>query len=67
MKSHARTMQIAFGLILLFSWRTQPLQAQPQQTPQVVSPEVQDGKVTFRLPSPNATKVSLTASDIPNT
>ncbi|MCA9193477.1 MAG: hypothetical protein KDB03_17010 [Planctomycetales bacterium] len=40
--------------------------AQRQRGPQVVSPEVSDGKVTFRLLAPDARSVRLSASDIPN-
>lgn len=36
-----------------------------QRGPQVVSPEVKDGKATFRLLAPNVQKVKLTGSDIP--
>ena len=39
--------------------------AQFQRGPNVVSPELKDGKVTFRILAPNATKVLLSGSDIP--
>ncbi len=38
--------------------------AQSRRGPNVVSPELKDGKVTFRVLAPNATKVSLSGSDI---
>ena len=40
-------------------------QAQFQRGPNVVSPELKEGKVTFRILAPNATKVLLSGSDIP--
>ena len=39
--------------------------AQRQQGPNVVSPELKDGKLTFRILAPSATKVQLGGSDIP--
>ncbi len=39
--------------------------AQFQRGPQVASPEVKDGNVTFRLLAPNAKSVKLTSSDMP--
>ena len=41
-------------------------QAAPQRPPTVVSPEVlADGRVTFRIHAPNATRVFLNAGDLP--
>ena len=41
-------------------------QAAPQRPPTVVSPEVlADGRVTFRIYAPNATRVFLNAGDLP--
>ena len=34
--------------------------------PQVTSPEVKDGQITFRILAPNAKQVRLSAGDIPN-
>jgi enterochelin esterase family protein len=43
-----------------------PAQAPPQRPPAVVSPEVlSDGRVTFRLYAPNASRVFLNAGDLP--
>lgn len=42
-----------------------PVHAQFQRGPNVVSPEVKDGKATFRILAPNATKVQLSSSDLP--
>lgn len=39
--------------------------AQFQRGPQVISPEVKEGKVTFRLLAPNAKAVRLNSSDMP--
>lgn len=39
--------------------------AQFQRGPQVVSPEVKDGKVTFRILAPTVQKVKLISSDLP--
>lgn len=41
--------------------------AQRQQGPNVISPELKDGKLTFRLLAPNALKIQLGGSDIPGT
>lgn len=49
----------AFALLPSCAW------AQFQRGPQVVSPEVKDGKATFRLLAPNAQKVRLSSSDLP--
>ncbi len=51
------------SLALLFSgeWTT----AQFQRGPQVISPEVKDGKATFRLLAANAKSVRLNSSDMP--
>ena len=40
-------------------------QAQGPRGPRVVSPELKDGKLTFRLLAPKAEKVQLSSSDIP--
>jgi enterochelin esterase family protein len=40
-------------------------QAQPRGGPRVVSPELADGKVSFRILAPKAAAVRLTGSDIP--
>jgi enterochelin esterase-like enzyme len=40
-------------------------QAQPRGGPRVVSPELADGKVSFRILAPKAASVRLTGSDIP--
>ncbi len=45
----------------------QPTVAQWQRGPRVVSPEVSEGKVTFRVLAPNAETVQLGGSDIPET
>ncbi len=39
--------------------------AQFQRGPQVISPELKEGKVTFRLLAPNAKTVRLNSSDMP--
>jgi len=53
------------GVIALFLGLTASIQAQFQQGPRVVSPEVGEGRVAFRLLAPDAKKVQLTGSDIP--
>ena len=40
--------------------------AQRQQGPNVVSPELKEGKMTFRILAPNATKVQLGGTDLPS-
>jgi len=51
---------------LMFLLTVQCTHAQFQRGPQFVSPEVNDGKVTFRLLAPNAQKVRLSSSDLPS-
>lgn len=57
------------ALTLLLSAATlaapQISEAQGPRGPRVVSPELKDGKLTFRLLAPKAEKVQLSSSDIP--
>lgn len=50
---------LAFFLLTTVSY------GQRQRGPNVVSPELNDGKVTFRILAPNANKVQLGGSDLP--
>ncbi|MCU0707861.1 MAG: alpha/beta hydrolase-fold protein [Pirellula sp.] len=59
---------IRFGLVAwlaLFSLSSNLAIAQFQRGPQVRSPEVDGGKVTFRILAPNVEQVKLAGSDIP--
>lgn len=61
-------MKPTFGCMLLMAFVFPLLQsanAQFQRGPQIVSPQVEGTKVTFRLLAPNAQKVQLSGSDIP--
>lgn len=53
-------------LFLMFLLTMHCTYAQFQRGPQFGSPEVKDGKVTFRLLAPNAQKVRLSSSDLPS-
>ncbi len=55
----------SLAYIGLVAYAPESAQAQRRQGPQVVSPEVKDGKVTFRVLAPNAEKVQLSSSDLP--
>lgn len=60
------TLIIAAWLATLtFPSSTQAQRRGGPQGPRVVSPEVKDGKVAFRVLAPNAEAVRLTGSDIP--
>ncbi|MCA9197765.1 MAG: hypothetical protein KDA87_09515 [Planctomycetales bacterium] len=61
-RHHLSTLCAAMVAALLLH---STLYAQRQPGPQVVSPEVQDGKATFRILAPSADKVELSAGDIP--
>ncbi len=52
------------SLFLFTTLLFQPAMAQFQRGPQITSPEVKEGKVTFRLLAPNVTKVQLSGTDI---
>lgn len=60
-------MALLFVLSVLAIGPPQVARAQRQQGPRVVSPELKDGKATFRVLAPNAEKVQLASSDIPDT
>jgi enterochelin esterase family protein len=68
MMNHPFLRPVAAAVLLLaftFAWSTQ---AQPRggpQAPRVISPEVADGRVSFRILAPKAELVRLTGSDIP--
>ncbi len=53
------------SLFLFTTLLFQPAMAQFQRGPQITSPEVKEGKVTFRLLAPSVTKVQLSGTDIP--
>ena len=62
------TMKPLLSVALVFfvlSVLTVPVHGQFQRGPQIVSPEVKEGKATFRLLAPNATNVKLTGGDLP--
>lgn len=61
MKSTSTLLLLAIPLLVPATLWAQ----RPDRGPQVVSPEVQEGKVTFRLEAPKAESVQLTGSDIP--
>ena len=63
MKTASRCFVVS--LIAACALIAQPCFAQRPQGPEVISPEVKDGKVTFRLLAPGANKVQLGGSDIP--
>lgn len=58
----AAAVALATAGLCLISLRAQPFGG---QGPRVVSPEVADGKVSFRLLAPRAESVKLTGSDLP--
>ena len=64
MKTRLRICCLA--VILTAFQPTSPVMAQRQQGPRVVSPEVQDGQVIFRILAPEAKQVRMSSSDIPN-
>ncbi|MCA9215669.1 MAG: hypothetical protein KDB27_21535 [Planctomycetales bacterium] len=61
-----RSIPFTLSLFTICVLSIQPTYAQFQRGPQVVSPEVADGKVTFRLLAADAEKVQLAGSDIPD-
>ncbi len=63
MKTASRCFVVS--LVAACALIAQPCFAQRPQGPEVVSPEVKEGKVTFRLLAPGANKVQLAGSDIP--
>jgi enterochelin esterase-like enzyme len=61
-----RTLAAALLLsAFTFAWSTQAQPRSGPQGPRVVSPEVADGKVSFRILAPKADLVRLNGSDIP--
>jgi enterochelin esterase-like enzyme len=59
-----RLLQLTLLVTLFASAPFQTVRAQSQRGPQVVSPELMDGKITFRILAPNAKKVQLSSSDM---
>ena len=60
-----KSISMCLGIACLAFLVSEPAKAQFQRGPQVTSPEVKDGKVTFRLLAPNAEGVRLNSSDFP--
>lgn len=56
---------LLLATVLLANLSPSQVHAQFQRGPNVVSPEVKDDKVTFRILAPNATKILLSSSDMP--
>lgn len=58
-------MLLLIPLLLVFALTSSWIDAQGPRGPQVVSPEVKDGKATFRLLAPKVQEVKLSSSDLP--
>lgn len=61
-----KLLQLYLLLLVVHLQASSPVLAQFQRGPQVVSPEIKEGKVTFRLLAPNVEKVRLSSSDLPS-
>jgi enterochelin esterase family protein len=62
---HIRPKWILVSVFAAYLISAQPSLAQFQRGPQVVSPDVGEGKVNFRILAPDAKRVLLGSSDIP--
>lgn len=60
-----RKLCFATALLAAFTITTSSHAQRGPQGPRVVSPELKDGKVTFRILAPKAETVTLSGSDIP--
>jgi enterochelin esterase family protein len=60
-----RKLCFATALLAAYTITSSSLAQRGPQGPRVVSPEINDGKVTFRILAPKAEAVTLSGSDIP--